>query len=129
MIPIAYINMYSGLPNPEKELSLEEVATLRDLVSQLKDPYPGQAHSRLGFSGYSAVLDDQTYIIADVLGYVQIFGTNGTGTVHADTAGICAYLCKLMTPVMIRHNEDAAQIMSILNPSWDYTPPPWEPQF
>lgn len=130
MIPTAYIMMYSGLQNPEKELSQEEVDTLKDLVSKLDHPFPGATNSHMGFSGYSASLSDELYVIASLWGYIQVFRANGEMVAFSDTTGVLAYLCKLMTPVMIRHNEDAAQAMD----DWvtyqlTYTPEPWEPQF
>lgn len=123
----AYILMYSGAMNPEKELTDEELQNLKDLVYGLEVPYPGQAHGHLGFSGYSADLGDK-YIIASLYGHIRIFDAQGKDTAYTDTTGVLAYLCKIMTPVMIKHNEDARKQMddyiASLNP---YTPPPWEP--
>lgn len=48
----AYILMYSGMHNPEKELTEEENQTLKGLVAGLEIKYLGQSHSHLGFSGY-----------------------------------------------------------------------------
>lgn len=110
----AYILMYSGLQNPEKELSEEEVATIRDLVSKLDVVYPGKAHGHLGFSGYAANFED-IHVIARLSGFVQIFDKSGSSVAYSDTTGVLAYLCKIMTPVMIKHNEDAAKAMSDYN--------------
>jgi hypothetical protein len=51
---------------------------------------------------YSASLGKDLYVIASLWGYVQIFDGYGR---------VLAYLCKVMTPVMIGR------------------PPPWKPQF
>lgn len=123
----AYIMMYSGAMNPEKELTQEELQTLEDLVAGLEIPYPGQAHGHLGFSGYSADLGDR-YVIASLYGHVRVFTAEGKETVYTDTTGVLAYLCKIMTPVMIKHNEDAKKQMDdYLASLTPYTPPPWEP--
>lgn len=108
MIPTAYIMTYSGLRNPEKELLQEEVDTLNDLVSKLDHPFPGATNPHLGFSGYSASLSDEKYVIASLWGYIQVFGTSGESVAYSDTTGVLAHLCKIMTPVMIRHNEELA---------------------
>lgn len=125
----ACIMMYSGMPNPEKELSEEEVAIIQGLISKLNITYPGQAHSHLGFSGYAATFED-IHIIASLYGFVQVFNKNGVSAAYSDTAGVLAYLCKIMTPVMIKHNEEAAKVMA----DWEaaqfpYNSPSWEPNF
>jgi hypothetical protein len=128
MKPTACILMYSGMRNPEKELTEEEITTLRELVSKLEVPYPGQAHSHLGFSGYAATLDN-IHVIASLWGHVRVFNSEGLPTAYSDTTGVLAYLCKIMTPVMIKHNEDAAKAMKDWEASlFPYNPPPWEPQ-
>lgn len=125
----AYIMMYSGMQNPEKELTPEEIQQLEDLVAGLEIPYPGHAHGHLGFSGYSADLGDR-YIIASLYGHVRIFGANGEPTAYTDTTGVLAYLCKIMTPVMIKHNEDARKAMDdYMASQFPYNGPPGEPNF
>lgn len=119
--------MYSGMQNPEKELTPEESQQLEDLVAGLEIAYPGHAHGHLGFSGYSADLDGR-YIIASLYGHVRVFDAQGQQKAYTDTTGVLAYLCKIMTPVMIKHNEDAQKRMDdYIASTFKYDPPPWEP--
>jgi hypothetical protein len=123
----ASILMYSGMQNPEKDLTEEEVQTLRDLVRGLEIPYPGHAHGHLGFSGYAASLDD-IHVIASLYGHVRVFNAQGEATAYSDTTGVLAYLCKLMTPVMIKHQEDVKKAMDdYMASQFPYDPHPWEP--
>ena len=127
MKPTACILMYSGMQNPEKELTEEEVQTLRDLVAGLEITYPGQSHSHLGFSGYAASFDEM-HVIASMYGHVRVWDTSGKLVAYSDTTGVLAYLCKIMTPVMIKHNEDAQKAMAdYIASQFPYEPPPWEP--
>ena len=110
MNPTASIMMYSGMKNPEKDLTEEEVQTLKDLVTGLETVYPAQPHSHLGFSGYCASFDDM-HVIASMYGHVRVWDTTGKVTAYTDTTGILAYLCKIMTPVMVKHIEDGQKAM------------------
>lgn len=132
MIPTAFILMYSGMQNPEKELSREETNILKDLVSKLEIKYTGQTHPHMGFSGYGASLSDDLYVIASLRGFIQLFDKTGLPVAYSDTTGILAYLHKIMAPVMARHEEEAAEARN--NFDWEqllipYNPNPWEPQF
>lgn len=121
--------MYSGRMNPEKELTDEELQNLKDLVYGLEVPYPGHAHGHLGFSGYSADLGDR-YIIASLHGHVRVFDRQGEGKAYSDTTGVLAYLCKIMTPVMIKHQADAKKAMDdYMASQFPYNGPPGEPNF
>lgn len=125
----AYIMMYSGMPNPEKELTDEEVSNIKGLVSELNIPFPGNADSYLGFS-YSAFIDENLYVIASPCGYVKILNKSGLVTTFSDTTGVIAYLCKIMTPVMIKHQEEGVKIMKDWVASLPlYSPLPWEYNF
>lgn len=102
--------MYSGRQNPETDLTDEEHNTLKELVAGLNNGYPGQAHSCLGFSGYSAQVDDK-YVIASPFGFVNVFDSKGESTAYLDTTGVMAYLCKIMTPAMVKHIEEGYKAM------------------
>lgn len=129
MTPTASIMMYSGMKNPEKELTEEEVQTLKDLVAGLETAYPGQAHGHLGFSGYAASFDDM-HVIASMYGHVRVWDTTGKLTAYTDTTGVLAYLCKIMTPVMVKHQEDAKKAMDdYMANQFPYNGPPGEPNF
>lgn len=106
----ASILMYSGIQNPEKELTEEEIQTLKDLVTGLETVYPAQAHSHLGFSGYAASFDGM-HVIASMYGHVRVWDTAGRLSAYTDTTGVLAYLCKIMTPVMVKHIEDGQKAM------------------
>ena len=125
----AYIMMYSGARNPEKELTKEEIQQLEDLVTGLEVEYPGHAHGHLGFSGYSADLGNR-YIIASLYGHVRIFDAQGEAKAYTDTTGVLAYLCKIMTPVMIEHQQNAKKAMDdYMASQFPYNGPPGEPNF
>lgn len=129
MNPTAAILMYSGAQNPEKELTDQEITDIRALVTGLNVPYPGQAHGHLGFSGYAATFGDM-HVIASLYGHIRVFTSGGQETAYSDTTGVLAYLCKIMTPVMIKHQEDAKKQMDDYVASmFPYESNPWEPNF
>lgn len=129
MNPTAAILMYSGAQNPEKELTDQEITDIRALVAGLDMPYPGQAHGHLGFSGYAASFQDM-HVIASLYGHIRIFDAQGQEKAYSDTTGVLAYLCKIMTPVMIKHQEDAKKQMDdYIASTFKWDPPPWEPNF
>ncbi|SRR5579871_6604189 len=127
MNPKASILLYSGLPNPEKELTPEELSHIQDLVSKLEEPTPPQ-HSHLGFSGYSASWES-THVIAHFSGHVSVYSDHEVKHYY-DTCGVMAYLCQLLTPIMVEHNKNADKMLT----DWiAFTFPvpsnPWDPQF
>ena len=105
----ASILMYSGRQNPEKELTDQETEDIRNLVAGLDTPYPGKAHSHLGFSGYAASLGNM-HVIASLYGFIQIFDEHGEEKAYSDTTGVLAYLCRIMTPVMVEHQTAALNL-------------------
>ena len=107
MKPVSYVCMYSGMQNPEKQLSEEEVIKIREMVLQL-DKVSEPIHTQLGFSGYSAAYDN-TYIIANIRGLVSVFTTGVT--YYYDTVGLFGYLATIMTPTLQKHYDDAATIL------------------
>jgi hypothetical protein len=115
--------------NPFKELTDAEIETVRGLVGGLEIAYPGHAHSHLGFSGYAASFEDM-HVIASLYGHVRVYDAQGQEKAYSDTTGVLAYLCKIMTPVMIQHQTDAKKAMDdFVAFQFPYVPPPWEPNF
>lgn len=129
MNPTAAILMYSGMQNPEKELTDQEITDIRTLVAGLDTTYPGQAHGHLGFSGYAASFQDM-HVIASLYGHIRVFDAEGHEKAYSDTTGVLAYLCKIMTPVMIKHQQEAKKQMDDYVASmFPYESNPWEPNF
>lgn len=105
-----YAMMYSGRQNPEKELTSEELETIQDLLSQLKEPWLGPSHPRLGFTGYGATYELDGWIQscqADISGFVHKWDKDtNEWDVFADTSGVLPYLMKIMVPTMQEHYKE-----------------------
>lgn len=106
-----YAMMYSGIQNPEKILTSEELETIQDLLSQLKEPWLGPSHSRLGFSGYGAIFEIDGWIQgcqADIRGFVHRWNKDtNEWDVFADTPGVLPYLMKIMVSTMQDHYKES----------------------
>lgn len=127
MIPKASILITSGIQNPEKDLTEEELSHIQELVLKLNEA-AGEQHPHLGFSGYAATWDG-VHVVARFSGYVSVY-TDQEMKHYYDTSGVVAYLCQLLTPVMVEHNKNLNKQLT----DWiafTFTPPtnPWEPQF
>jgi hypothetical protein len=122
----ASVLMYSGMQNPEKELTSEELQHIQDLVAKLGDPCVPQ-HSHLGFSGYSANWDT-THVIAHFSGHISVY--NQEVKHYYDTSGVMAYLCQLITPVMVERSKNADKLITDwVADTFSYNSEPWEPNF
>lgn len=127
MKPKACVLITSGMQNPEKDLTEEELLHVQDLVSKLNEVAPDQ-YSPLGFSGYAASWDG-VHVITRFSGHVSVYTDQGVKDYY-DTSGVMAYLCQLLTPVMVEYNKNTNKQLT----DWiafTFTPPsnPWEPQF
>ena len=125
--PRAMILMHSGMQNPEKELTNEELEHIQSLVAQLNDIVP-QQHGHFGHRGYAANWEE-AHVITYYTGHVSVY-TDKEEKHYYDTTGVMAYLCQLLTPVMVQYSKDAQKVMD----DWVaaqvlYQPPPWEPNF
>jgi hypothetical protein len=106
-----YVLMYSGLHNPEKDLSEEEYSKIKELVSQLNVPYDGEPLPQLGFTGYAAdFAEDQFWVSGAFIGWVSVF-QNGECKHYDDTVGLVSYLHLIMVPVLQKHIKDSHNFM------------------
>jgi hypothetical protein len=128
MKPTACILIYSGQLNPFKELSDAESETIMGLIGGLEIAFPGAAYDSLGFSGYAASFES-IHVIASPYGHVRVYTDTGEKA-YSDTTGILAYLCKIMTPVMVEHQQVAKKAWGdYVAGMFPYESNPWEPNF
>jgi hypothetical protein len=110
--------MYSGIQNPEKELTDEEVNEIARLISELSGPEIEFGPLGLGHGGYGAFVqnDDGSHlsVMVNFTGGAQVWNSVEQRWVgRIDVSGICAYLCKLMTPAVAQHLLDANKMFSV----------------
>jgi hypothetical protein len=111
MTAIGYANMYSGMENPQRELTEEEINKVKELVSKLETPYTGPTYERLGFSGFS-VSDGENWLVnSHFTCWCSVWDKQELKH-YEDTVGLIAYLEEILTPMVEKHYKDAQEIMS-----------------
>jgi hypothetical protein len=117
---VASVLMYSGMSNPQRELTSEELEHVQSLIDKLGDPSPNQ-QACLGFIGY-AVNWGTAHVTAHFSGHITVYRDQEEKTYY-DTAGVAAYLCQLLTPVMVEHSKQFDKTLSdYVAINWIYTP-------
>jgi hypothetical protein len=96
--------MYSGMQNPQRDLTEEEVAKIKELVSQLSVTCAAHNPS-MGFTGYAVNNEENWYVSGSFYGQVIVFENNGL-TAYKDTAGVTAYLHLILGHLVQEHLEE-----------------------
>ena len=115
-----YASMYSGMPNPERDLTPEEVSKVKELMSRLDEPWTGPNHPQMGFTGYG-VWDgeDNWYVSVDFRGFATVWnGTKMGVDYYKDDVGLTAYLQSILKETVDRHVEDAQELMEEFAGMW-----------
>ena len=115
MTAIGYANMYSGIQNPERELTEEESIKVKELVSQLKELYTGPTHPKLGFTGFSVwYKEEEFYVMSNFTFWCGIWSAEAQELkYYEDTVGLITYLEEILTPMVEKHRRDMQEIMSV----------------
>lgn len=104
--------MYSGGQNPEKDLTDDELTTIKNLVSKLNVKsnmkYNG---GKLSFNGFVAHKSSESEgkptewgVYAFFDGFAQVWDDDAKDWIlYYDTAGICAYLFTIMNDTLQEH--------------------------
>jgi hypothetical protein len=114
MIATGYAQMYSGMPNPERELTEEESNKVKELVSQLKVPYIGPKHSKLGFTGFIISYKEENWcVISNFTCWCIVWSDQDQELkYYEDTVGLIGYLEEILTPMVDKHLQDMQQVMT-----------------
>lgn len=110
MKTIGYAQMYSGMPNPERELTEEEANIVEELVSKLEIPYTGSFHPNMGFTGFG-VSNEDWWVNSNFLYWCSVW-KNGELKHYEDTVGLIEYLEEILTPMVEKHYEDMQKVMA-----------------
>lgn len=100
-------SMYSGIQNPQRELTDEEVSKIKDLVSQLNITTAAHVPS-MGFTGY-ATGNEEWYVMGSFYGQVLVFEDNSL-VAYKDTAGVTAYLHLILGHLVREHLEEYEKV-------------------
>src|ERR1700677_3688626 len=106
MTATGYANMYSGMKNPQRELTEEEINRIKELVSKLKLPYIGSTSERLGFSGFSVLDGENWVVISHFTCWCSVWDERGLKH-YEDTVGLINYLEEILTPMVEKHHRDS----------------------
>jgi hypothetical protein len=117
------ISMYSGVKNPEVELTEEQSQKMIELVDQLTQPFEGDEQF-IGLSGlrtdsYIVFWKDDTdappfvALRAEPYGFVYLWRNNGDlGVALKDTAGLWNFLNPIGIQLYDEHCKDVAKTMA-----------------
>lgn len=104
MKAIASILLFSGIQNPEQELSEELSKELREDLLKLNRPSARPFHSKLGYAGFVVYWDDEVgFYVRD--GVVKVhspeYGWEEMDGCFADTLGIESKIRKELSELII----------------------------
>ena len=106
-----YANMYSGMPNPERELTEEEISKIEYLISQLTIPYTGSVHHKFELGGYTVSNVEKNWcIISHFTCWCSIWKDQELKN-YEDTVGLIAYLEEILQPMADKHIKDSQEAM------------------
>lgn len=115
-----YASMYSGLPNPERVLTEEEVSKVKEMMSRLDEPWTEAHHPKMGFTGYGAWNGKENwYVSVDFRGFAAVWtGKRMELDYFKDTVGLTTYLQSILKATVDRHFEDAQELMQDFVALW-----------
>lgn len=114
MTVIGYAQIYSGMQNPERELTEEETAKVKELVSRLEVLYTGSKSPGLGATGFSVLHKEENwYVMSNFTCWCAVW-SNETQELkyYEDTVGLIGYLEEILTPMVKKHYEDMQRVMA-----------------
>lgn len=107
----AYIVMYSGMPDPSKELTDTEGRKFSELLAKAEIKSDRTIPSMLGPLGYRVIWSgDGPWVYVHV--YRGIIGLSCYGIISwlKDTVGLEKYLEDLLGPALQKHHEEVLRI-------------------
>jgi hypothetical protein len=108
-----YTNMYSGMQNPERELTEEETNKVKYLISKLEIPYTGPTHPKMGFSGFGVCCAEENWLVQSYFTcWCSVWSSQAQELKHyEDTVGLIAYLEEILIPMVNQHYENTQEGM------------------
>ena len=117
---IGSIMMYSGMQNPERELSENETKHILELLSTIDQHYNEEWYTKLGFSGYcvewrheesDAMYSSEHPVYFQAFPHMKTIGIyknmfmSGIN-MYKDTSGLCEYLKEILNSLCPGHDYE-----------------------
>lgn len=111
------ISMYSGISNPEMELSPEVSKQVCEMLYRAYEESDKPLHSKLGFNGYIVAWypeDGESWPAVHIHVYDGVISVSCFAS-HSnlkDTVGLESYLAEALAPCLEKHQQEAAKAMA-----------------